>query len=105
MMNAGVYCTSPGPDHTSRRMHPMKRTLLFLAPLFLLAGCGDPVSFSAPVGINLKTKASDAKEGVVTSEKGITTETSNPYGAFINDARGKLDGQDPARIEISSLTL
>ncbi|MFL5349830.1 MAG: hypothetical protein ACJ8AT_34060 [Hyalangium sp.] len=70
-----------------------------------LAGCGDPVSFSSPVGINLKTKASDAKDGVVTSEKGITSETGNPYGAFINDARGKLDGKDPARIEISSLTL
>jgi hypothetical protein len=83
----------------------MKRTLLFLASLLMLAGCGDPVSFSAPVGINLKTKASDAKDGVVNSEKGITSETGNPYGAFITDARGKLDGRDPARIEISSLTL
>ncbi|MBN1210158.1 MAG: hypothetical protein JXB05_35225 [Myxococcaceae bacterium] len=83
----------------------MKRTLLFLASLLVLAGCGDPVNFSAPIGINLKAKAADAKDGVVSSEKGITSETGNPYGAFINDARGKLEGRDPARIEISSLTL
>ena len=83
----------------------MKRTLSFLAVLLVLAGCGDPVSFSAPVGINLKTKASDAKEGVVSADKGISTESGNPYGTFINDARAELDGKDPARIEISSLTL
>jgi hypothetical protein len=75
-----------------------------LLGVLVLSGC-DPVSFSAPVGINLKTKASDVKTGVVTEDKGITTESGNPYGAFISDARENLDGKDPATIEISSLTL
>ncbi len=57
------------------------------------------------MGINLKAKAGDTKNGVITEDKGINTETGNPYGAFISDARGKLNGKDPSRIEISSLTL
>lgn len=76
-----------------------------LLGVLLLAGCGDPVSFSAPVGINLKAKASDTENGVITEDKGITTESGNPYGEFIKNARAKLDGKDPARIEVSSLTL
>jgi hypothetical protein len=76
-----------------------------LLGVVLLSGCGDPVSFSAPVGINLKTKASDVKNGVVTQDKGITTESGNPYSAFINEARKELDGKDPGTIEIPSLTL
>jgi hypothetical protein len=81
-------------------------SLVVMLGVVLLSGCGDDaVSYSAPVGINLKTKASDTKTGVVSQDKGITTESGNPYGAFISEARGKLDGKDPARIEISSLTL
>jgi len=73
--------------------------------VLLLSGCGDPVSFSAPVGINLKTKAGDVRNGVVTQDKGITTESGNPYGAFISEARSELEGKDPGTIEIPSLTL
>ncbi len=75
-----------------------------LLSVVMLSGCG-AVSFSAPVGINLKTKAGDVRNGVVTQDKGITTESGNPYSAFITDARAKLDGKDPETIEISSLTL
>jgi hypothetical protein len=70
-----------------------------------LAGCSDdPVSFSAPVGINLKAESGDVTGAALSDEKGITTESGNPYGAFVSDARAKIGG-DPARIEIDSLTL
>jgi hypothetical protein len=80
-------------------------SVVMLLAVLALSGCGNPVSFSAPVGINIKAKASDTKNGAISEDKGITTETGNPYGAFISDARKKLDGKDPSRIEISSLTL
>jgi hypothetical protein len=71
----------------------------------LLAACGDdPVSFSAPVGINLKAKSGDVMNSAISDQKAITTESGNPYGAFVNDAHRKL-GKDPARIEIDKLTL
>jgi len=72
----------------------------------LLAACGDdPVSYSAPVGINLKAKSDDVANGVLTDEKGINTESGNPYGAFINDANDALGGADPATIELVDLDL
>lgn len=74
--------------------------------LLLLAACGgdDPVSFSAPVGINLKVKSGDVSNSAISDEKGITTESGNPYGAFVGDAQAKI-GAPPSRIEIDSLTL
>lgn len=78
-----------------------------LIPLALLsvAACGsDPVNFSAPVGINLKAKSGEVANNAISDEKGITTESGNPFGAFISDAHTKL-GKDPARIEIDKLTL
>jgi hypothetical protein len=71
----------------------------------LLAACGaDPISYSSPVGINLKAKSGDVSNNAISDEKGITTESGNPYGAFMNDARREL-GRDPARVEIDQLTL
>ena len=71
----------------------------------LLAGCGaDPVSFSMPVGITLKAKSSDVTNSVISDDKQITTETGNPFGAFVSDAHTRL-GKDPTRIEIDKLTL
>jgi len=70
-----------------------------------VAACGsDPVSYSVPVGITLKAKSADVSGTTITEDKAITTETSNPYGAFVNDARTKL-GRDPTRIEVDRLTL
>jgi hypothetical protein len=81
------------------------RTYLGLSCLVLTAACGDdPVSYSAPVGINLKAKSSDVVNDVVTDEKGITTESGNPYGAFVGDAQATL-GRDPGSIEIDSVEL
>lgn len=74
--------------------------------LIVLSACGtDPVSYSAPVGIELKAKSGDANQGAVTEQKDITTESGNPYGAFTNDATAKLGGHAPSSIEIEQLTL
>jgi hypothetical protein len=82
--------------------HMMK---LVACACVLLVACGDdPVSFSSPVGINLKAKSGDVANNAISDEKGITTESGNPYGAFVTEARKKL-GQDPARIELDQLTL
>jgi hypothetical protein len=73
--------------------------------LVTMTACGsDPVSYSAPVGINLKAKSSDVASNAITDDKAITTESGNPYGAFVNDARTKL-GKDPGAIELDQLTL
>lgn len=73
--------------------------------IVMLVGCtDDPLSYSAPVGINLKAKSGDVSGTSVSNQKGINTESGNPYGAFVNDARRKL-GRDPARVEIDEATL
>ncbi len=78
--------------------------IVYLPFALALVACGDdPVSYSAPVGINLKAKSSDTVNGVVTDEKGITTESSNPYGSFVADARTALGGGDPSEIEVDSV--
>ena len=71
-----------------------------------LSACGgdDPVSFSKPVAINLKAESGSVSGTVVADEKGITTESGNPYGAFVTEAHNKL-GKDPARIEVDGITL
>jgi hypothetical protein len=56
--------------------------LVLIASLFATACSDDPLSYSAPVSINLKAKSGDTQNSVVTDEKGITTENGNPYGAF-----------------------
>ncbi len=72
----------------------------------LLAACGDdPLSYSAPVAINLKAKSGDTQNAVVTDEKGINTESGNPYGAFVADAQDALDGRDPAVIDVDRVEL
>jgi hypothetical protein len=79
--------------------------LTTLAVLVALTACGDdPVSFSSPVGINLKADSGAVNGTALSDEKGITTESGNPYGAFVANARDKL-GKDPTRIDIDKLTL
>jgi hypothetical protein len=83
----------------------MVRLTILTCVLGMAVGCGDdPVSFSAPVGINLKAKSEDTANGVVSDDKAITTESGNPFGAFITDASNAIGG-DPARVEIDSLEL
>lgn len=76
-----------------------------LAFVVVAAACGDdPVSYSAPVGINLKAESGAVNGASISDEKGITTESGNPYGAFVSAARAEL-GRDPSRIEVDELTL
>ena len=72
----------------------------------LAAACGtkDPVTYSAPVGISLDVKSSDVAGGTIRVDKNVTTESGNPYGAFVNDAVKALGG-DPSRIGVVSATL
>lgn len=82
--------------------HLIRFTVVAVA---LLAACGDdPVSYSAPVAINLKAESGAVNGTVISDEKGITTESGNPYGAFVSDARSQLGG-DPGRVEIDELAL
>jgi hypothetical protein len=95
------------PRRGAPRLFDMHLPLrLPLCVLLTAAACGDdPVRFSEPVGINLKAKSADTTGGVVSDEKGITTESGNPYGTFVADARAALGGADPGRIELEGLTL
>lgn len=76
-----------------------------LTALLALTACGDdPISYSAPVAINLKAESGAVNGTAISDEKGITTESGNPFGAFVGDARSTL-GTDPNRIELDDLTL
>ena len=76
------------------------------AVLSIVVACGsDPVSFSQPVGIELKAKSGDVNNNAISELKDITTESGNPFGAFITAARAKLGNHDPSRIELPMLTL
>ena len=79
--------------------------VMALCALPLVACGGDPVSYSAPVGINLKAKSSDTANNTVSAEKNISTESGNPFKVFVDQARQELDGQSPSRVELTSLTL
>lgn len=73
---------------------------------FLLAACGtDPVKVSEPVGIELDAKSGDTQNATVSELKDITTESGNPYGAFVNDAMTKLGGHEPGTLDIDHMTL
>ena len=84
---------------------PITVACLPISALLALGACGaDPVSYSTPVGIELKAKSSEVANSTVSDDKAITTESGNPYGAFVNDAQAKL-GKSPTSIEIDTLTL
>jgi hypothetical protein len=78
--------------------------MLSLTAVSLGACTDEPSSYSDAVGINLKAKSSDVIRGVVIDEKAITTESSNPYGAFVNAARRDL-GANPSAIEVAEADL
>jgi hypothetical protein len=79
--------------------------LITLASFLVCAACStDPVSYSEPVGINLKAKSGDVSSTVISEDKNITTESSNPYGSFVSAATTKI-GRAPGRIEVDHATL
>jgi hypothetical protein len=79
--------------------------LIVLSSFLVCGACSaDPVSYSAPVGINLKAKSGDVSGTAISENKSITTETSNPYGSFVSAATTKI-GRAPGRIEVDHATL
>jgi len=81
----------------------MQKTPLIALVLFAACG-GDPVNYSAPVGIELKAKSGEVVNNATTPDKNINTESGNPYGAFVTEARNKL-GHDPGSIELDKVTI
>ena len=65
----------------------------------------DPVTYSAPVGIELKAEADKVTSGTLSEDKSITTESGNPYGAFVAGAQDALGGDDPSDIDVESVTV
>ena len=81
----------------------MRKT--YLLAVCALAACGDdPINYSAPVGIEVKAKSGEVVNSSITVEKGISTESGNPYGKFVNDARNTL-GRDPGNIVLDKVTI
>ena len=80
------------------------RRLFLLVLAMITAACGS-VADSTPVGINLKAKSSEVRSGVIADEKGISTESGNPYKVFIDAAKARLGGRDPSSIKLSNMTL
>jgi hypothetical protein len=80
-------------------------TYMSVALVSTVVACSDdPVSYSSPVGINLKAESGAVTGTTISDEKGITTESGNPYGAFVAAATEKL-GREPGRVELDKLTL
>ncbi|HEY5926828.1 MAG TPA: hypothetical protein VIV11_34310 [Kofleriaceae bacterium] len=77
-----------------------------LIALFLFAACSDdPVNYSEPVGIELKVKSGEVSAlNALSPEKSITTESGNPYGAFVTEAENRL-GHDPSNIVLDKVTV
>jgi hypothetical protein len=77
-----------------------------LVPL-IVAGCGHtPVSYSQPVDVTLPTINQKSVSGAnVSVQKNINTVSGNPYGAFVNAAVQQLNGKNPSRIAVTSVTL
>ena len=91
-------------------MHASIRTVFFAGLCAL--GCGDAdgtgantVNFSGPVSIVLdKFKDGDVRNESFDSDKSITTESGNPYGMFLSQARAVL-GRPPAAVVVERVTL
>lgn len=85
------------------------RGVMFAA---LAMGCGDDgthndlntVGFSGPVNVRLdKFKDGEVRNNAFDSDKEISTESGNPYGSFLRDARAAL-GRDPAAVLVDRMT-
>jgi len=93
------------PGAGSVKLIAMTKLSLLALPLLAAACADDPVSYSAPVGIELKVKSGEVTaNNALTPEKGITTESGNPYGKFVADAEAKL-GKPPGLIDLEKVTI
>lgn len=91
----------------------MNRSMVMATVVSMFAlGCGsdgtgddlNTVGFSGPVNVRLdKFKDGDVRNGAFDSDKDINTESGNPYGGFLRDARASL-GRDPAAVLLERMT-
>lgn len=73
--------------------------------LVSVAACTDEAqSYSDAVGIEMKLRSGDVSGGMLAEDKQITTESANPYGAFVNDAERAL-AAPPSAIEVDRVEL
>lgn len=83
---------------------------LSLSLVTLLMACGDPdaantVNFSGPVSITIdKFKDGEVRNEAFDADKNVNTESGNPYGAFLQQARSAL-GRAPAAVLVERITL
>lgn len=89
------------------------RASMAMLVLAMAAGCGaeDPantantVNFSGPVSINIdKFKDGEVRNNAFDADKNISTESGNPYGMFLSQARATL-GRPPAAVVVDRVTL
>jgi len=81
-------------------------SLATLAPLTFVACGDDPIAHSEVVSIKLSGfKPGDFTNNMSTEDKSINTESGNPYGVFLKNAKAALGGKDPSSIEVVGLTV
>jgi len=89
------------------------RASMAMLVLAMAAGCGseDPVNtantvnYSGPVSINIdKFKDGEVRNNAFDADKSVSTESGNPYGMFLSQARATL-GRPPAAVVVDRVTL
>lgn len=89
------------------------RASMAMLVLAMAAGCGseDPanaantVNYSGPVSINVdKFKDGEVRNNAFDADKSVSTESGNPYGMFLSQARATL-GRAPAAVVVDRVTL
>lgn len=93
-------------------MSHVRKALAFIAIPTLVAACGDTagtnantVNFSGPVAINIdKFKDGEVRNEAFDVDKNVNTESGNPYGAFLQQARAVL-GRPPAAVLVDRATM
>ncbi|TAK30377.1 MAG: hypothetical protein EPO40_08290 [Myxococcaceae bacterium] len=89
------------------------RASMAMLVLAMTAGCGseDPantantVNYSGPVSINIdKFKDGEVRNNAFDADKSVSSESGNPYGMFLSQARATL-GRAPAAVLVDRVTL
>jgi len=86
------------------------RASMAMLALAMAAGCGDDdaantVNYSGPVTINVdKFKDGEVRNNAFDTDRTVSTESGNPYGMFLSQARAAL-GRAPAAVVVDRVTL